>query len=236
MKLARTVRAKTLLWLAAGFTSAAVAQPQDVVLWHAHSIYKNAYHSRVTQAALDATPDWPGDQPSPPLLPGKAIALAREQLFKMHSEATNWNLRGINLLKVGRKGQWIYSVRFEVPHDSPNSIPTPFDIVVLMNGLVVQPVPQKGPTEDMSMFGFDKARVRQVLQFYKDLTGRELLIDDDVPQDAATITSARRTLTKAETVSFLERELREQAGVVLVPIGTKGARVTYDPKAKRASP
>src|SRR5688572_10567048 len=125
------------LCITVALTATVAAQVQDTVLFRVPSVYKNRYETTVTRSALDAAPDWPEDQAYPPLAPRKAIELAREQLLNMHPESTNWNLRGVDLMQFGRKGQWIYSVRFIVPHPSPQLFPSPFDIIVLMNGDVV---------------------------------------------------------------------------------------------------
>jgi hypothetical protein len=197
--------------------AAAVAAP-DFVAFHVPSTYKQRYELKVTQSALDAAPMWPEDQPNPPVSARKAMALAKEKLVKMHPESANWNLRGVNLTKLDAKGQWIYIVRFEVPQQSPHLIPTPFDMIVLMDGSVVEPTVRRDLMRDMTRyFGFDSAPVRSVLQYYSDLTGKEVVIESEAVENAPPMTISVRTLEKDEAVKLLEGELRRQARVLIVP-------------------
>src|SRR6059036_1139314 len=112
MKLSRL--SCTFLCLTATLVVTLAAEVQDTVLFRVPSVYKHRYETAVTRTALDAAPQWLEDQAHPPLAPRKAMELAREQLLKMHPESTNWNLRSVDLIQIGRKGQWIYSVRFAV--------------------------------------------------------------------------------------------------------------------------
>ena len=215
MKLAGDFRIEGLAVLATVWFATAAVATEDIVVWHLPSTV-------VTQAALDAAPLWLEDQANPPLACRRAMTLARENLLKRRPESAIWNLRGVNLTQAGQKGQWMYIVRFEVPNDSPHLIPYPVDVIVLMNGHVVEPTVRKGMPEDVStFFGFDNASVRVVLQYYSDLTGKELIIEDGAPEEG-TITITKRTLSKTEAVAFLERELRKQAGLLVV---TDGQRV-----------
>src|SRR5215204_1603699 len=118
MKLSRM--SATSVCVVAALAGGLAAEVQDVVLFRVPSTYKYRYETAITRAALDGAPDWPEDQPHPPLAPRKAMELARDQLSKMHSESTNWHLRGADLKQIGRKGQWVYFVRFEVPKQSPH--------------------------------------------------------------------------------------------------------------------
>ena len=211
-------RTKTLMSAAlVGLASAGVATP-DFVAFHVPSTYKQRYELKVTQSALDAAPMWPEDQPNPPVAARQAIALAKEKLIKMHPESASWNLRSVNLTKLDAKGQWIYTVYFEVPQRSPHLIPTPFDMIVLMDGSVVEPTVRQGLMREMTRyFGFDSAPVRLVLQYYSDLTGKEVVIESEAVENAPPMTVSIRTLEKEEAVKLLEGELRRQAGVLLVP-------------------
>jgi hypothetical protein len=178
----------------------------------------------VMQSALDAAAPWPEDEPNPPLSARRAMALAREALLKIKPESGKWKLRGLNLIQVGQKGQWMYIVRFEIPKDSPHMIPAPYDVVVLMDGHVVEPTLRFAPENVNTFFGFDDAPVQSVLQYYCDLSGKELVIEPEISAKS-TMTIAKRTLTQTEALAFLERELREQAGLVLTPTDDKSIAV-----------
>jgi hypothetical protein len=212
MKPTKTLMCAVLMCL----TSGAVAAP-DFVAFHVPSTYKQRYELKVMQSALDAAPMWREDQPNPPLAARQAIGMAKEKLVKMHPESANWNLRTVNLTKLDAKGQWIYCIRFEVPERSPHMIPTPFDMIVLMDGTVVEPVTRNFMREMTRYFGFDGASVRLVLQYYSDLTGKEVVIESEAVENAPPLTVSVRTLEKNEAIKLLEGELQRQAGVLLVP-------------------
>jgi hypothetical protein len=179
----------------------------------------------VMQSALDAAPLWPEDEPNPPLPARRAMTLAREALLKFQPESGKWKLRGLDLTQVGQKGQWMYIVRFEIPNDSPYMIPAPYDVVVLMNGHVVEPAPRLLSENISTFFGFDDASVQSVLQYYSDLSGKELVIDHEVSAKSK-MTIMKRTLTQTEALALLERELRNQAGLLLTPTDDKRVAVT----------
>lgn len=83
------------------------------------------------------------------------------------------------------------------------------------------------PAETLGSINFVKVPVSDVLRIYATLANVELKYERAVP--GVPITFHGGNLTKAESLSALEKALRKQAGVILKPIDPTHVSVNYDP-------
>jgi hypothetical protein len=96
----------------------------------------------VLRRDLERTPLWADSDETPPLAPRRAIAVARSELERLVPAADAWRLSNVQLRPVHGPGRWIYLVGFDEPAPGPmGGIGQTLEIVVLMNGVAVQPTP-----------------------------------------------------------------------------------------------
>lgn len=95
------------------------------------------YDFRITTEQLSNTPAWLEGEPGPPLSPGPAREIARENLHKFFEDADQWRVSEITLVPVAQR--WVYLVGFTEPppKNSLSHLSSPFKIVVMMDGVVV---------------------------------------------------------------------------------------------------
>ena len=76
-------------------------------------------------------------------------------------------------------------------------------------------------------FNYQNATVGQVLPIYKELSGLELVVDSRVKNVRHWINwKSTEALSKAEATKRIEKELLEQAGVIITHLDDKRASVT----------
>ncbi len=83
----------------------------------------------------------------------------------------------------------------------------------------------------VSSINFTSAQVVQVLDIYKEITGRELIIGDDVKNSPNQITFTNSTpLTHSQTIKVLQDILKKQAGVEIKALDEKRDTATFNPE------
>lgn len=97
------------------------------------------YEFHVTAKDLSATPQWPANQPNPPLAPRRAVEIASKQLASLLPNGKDWRLHQVALRPLD--SHWIYLVDFLEPirPGVERQVAGGFQIVVLMNGVAVTP-------------------------------------------------------------------------------------------------
>jgi hypothetical protein len=75
---------------------------------------------------------------------------------------------------------------------------------------------------------FTSAEVAQVLQFYADLTGFQLVVDSRVGKTRLLVTIDAKTPGQTEAAKLIEKALLEQTGIVITRLDEKRASVTYN--------
>lgn len=111
-----------------------VAQAQDYVAkFHGFHDGKQ-FEFTVTSKQLENCPEWLSEQDNPPLSARRALAVASDYLPKLVSNAEEWEVRDVRLRPV--RDKWVYVLEFS---ERREGVKSPFVIVVLMNGEVVEP-------------------------------------------------------------------------------------------------
>jgi type II secretory pathway component GspD/PulD (secretin) len=77
-------------------------------------------------------------------------------------------------------------------------------------------------------YNFKNVPLNQVLDMFKNLSGRELLISSDVGRIQADITLSEQNITKADAVKRFEKVLLEQARIVVTVLDDKRISVTFN--------
>jgi hypothetical protein len=118
------------------------------------------FMSRITREQLARTPAWKEDSEFPPLSPRKAQELAQAMVRKLAGER-RWGQPDISLKPFDvttddgnhREVRWLYVLHFGLLSDTDNSQAGSFNIIVLLDGTVMEPrlvvpkpVIQKPPT------------------------------------------------------------------------------------------
>jgi len=85
------------------------------------------------------TPTWDIIDDTPPLPVGRATRLATEQFRRLVGHPEQWKRDRIILKEYGGSGHWVYIVAFR-PVNPKSGSDVPFEIVVLMDGTVGEPV------------------------------------------------------------------------------------------------
>ena len=70
--------------------------------------------------------------------------------------------------------------------------------------------------------------VAQVLDIYKNLASRELVISSEIKKVHASITLRLQDASRVEATKAVEKALLEQAGVVITPLDDKRNSVTFN--------
>jgi hypothetical protein len=96
---------------------------------------------------LEQTPLWLESDQNPPLPPRRAIAAARAELARLVPAPEAWQLSEVQLQPVGGPDRWVYLVGFSEPPPGPlgGIGPMPLQIVVLMNGVAIEPTLTPSP-------------------------------------------------------------------------------------------
>src|SRR5262245_41196782 len=95
----------------------------------------NRYDFNITSEDLNKTPIWSTDQDNPPLATRSALKMASQYIQKLLANGERWAVHNVELVPMGE--HWVYLVGF-YKGDRPGLF-SPFRIVVLMNGEVVEP-------------------------------------------------------------------------------------------------
>jgi hypothetical protein len=76
--------------------------------------------------------------------------------------------------------------------------------------------------------------VKNLLPFYKELSGADLVIASNVSNLTARITVSMgpKAITKAEGLTLLETAFREQAGIIITRVSTNVISVTFNDQLK----
>jgi len=122
------------------FGQLAHGQISDVICQNPY-LDGRTYTFRLTDAELDQSPDWNGDD-SPPLTVNRAVTSAKDYLSTLPTRhPMTWTLDDVHLRKIGTyKDKWIYTVRFhERPQKDYNGPVYYFQIIVYMTGNIVEP-------------------------------------------------------------------------------------------------
>lgn len=79
------------------------------------------------------------------------------------------------------------------------------------------------------LVNFSSTHIIQVLQYYADLGGRELVISSHVKALPARVTlQPQATLKGSEVLKLIEKALLEQTGIVVTDVNDKQSSVTYN--------
>ena len=112
----------------------AVAHAQDYVAKFYGFHDGKQFEFTVTSKLLENCPEWLSEQDNPPLPARRALAIASDYLPKLVTNAEAWKAGEIRLRPV--RDKWVYVLEFSQRREG---VQTPFVIVVLMNGEVVEP-------------------------------------------------------------------------------------------------
>jgi hypothetical protein len=96
------------------------------------------FTSIVTREQASRTPIWSAQQDSPPLSARTAEKNAIAKCHKILANANSWRVNSIILQSPWDNTNWFYTVEF-VP-EAPLSQRASLDIIVLMNGTVIEPI------------------------------------------------------------------------------------------------
>ena len=107
-------------------------------------LFENTWVSKITDEAIDKSPNWDAASENPPLSAKKALKLSlpvAERLAKAEKkgfDAWKIELEGATLKKSGK--HWIWKVQYTWHRGGIGTGVPPFaDIIVLMDGTVVEP-------------------------------------------------------------------------------------------------
>ena len=98
------------------------------------------YESHISDADLQKTPAWPANEDNPPLSARRAVDVASKYLATLLPNGKDWRLDRITLKPIDNR--WVYLVEFLEPvrgNGPAQQTSSGFQIVVLMNGVVVTP-------------------------------------------------------------------------------------------------
>jgi hypothetical protein len=126
--------------------------PTDPVEWTGGGscrVRGKYYELPLTSDRLRKTPAWNVNKcENPPVLPGKALALARKELAKTFQDASRWGIERIWIQQSfaipgivnDLWDRWYYELAFTPPEAKPidGSLDS-FDFLVLMDGTVIAP-------------------------------------------------------------------------------------------------
>lgn len=126
------MRRLLLSFLLACFCNAAHAQDYVAKFYGEHD--GKQFEFTVTTRLLENCPEWLSEQENPPLSARRALAIASDYLPRLVTNAEAWKAGDIRLRPV--RDKWVYVVEFS---ERREGVKTPFSIVVLMNGEVVEP-------------------------------------------------------------------------------------------------
>ena len=114
--------------------------PPSQVFHRDTSIYLGIkYESAVTEADISSAPQWPETDEYPPLSPRSAIRAAEKFITNTFPAFNPW-FDHVSLRPVGHDDYWVYLVEFRpVPEGGLDGYSRPFNVIVLMNGNVIQP-------------------------------------------------------------------------------------------------
>lgn len=82
--------------------------------------------------------------------------------------------------------------------------------------------------DESGSIDFTNVPVAQVLDIYKKMTSRELVISSEIKKVHASITLRLQNASKVEATKAVEKALLEQAGVVITPLDEKRISVTFN--------
>jgi len=107
------------------------------------SLWPYEYVSVVTREQVLAAPVWRADRGHPPLAARTAERLATSMFRKLPGNGLAPDRSEIRLVDTGNGLHWFYVVRFTDLHSPVTGLPFSADIVVLMDGTVIEPKPPK---------------------------------------------------------------------------------------------
>jgi len=126
--------------------------PTDPVEWTGGGscrVRGKYYELPLTSDRLRKTPAWNVNKgANPPVLPGKALALARKELAKTFQDASRWRIERIWIQQSfafpgfvnDLEDRWYYELAFSPPEAKPvDGTLDSFDFLVLMDGTVIAP-------------------------------------------------------------------------------------------------
>jgi len=123
--------------------TAAFCQDQDRVVRRILDRHPSgsSYEVVVHESDLRRAPLWRDDEESPPLSPQQAKRMAKAYVSQFIPESRNWRVERLSLEPINARDQWIYVVDFcPVPiGGSTFGNATPFQIVILLDGTLLQP-------------------------------------------------------------------------------------------------
>lgn len=163
------------------------------------------YRTIITEAALQATPQWKATESLPPLSPKAALTSAEELLARLISNPKDWKNTAICLKNFSEYDRWVYILQFTgKPKGSwrdSEALQT-MTLSVLMNGQAVEPHIKSSegqPTEwESSCEFYDRIASRAIRQ--KTVPGTSFVIDlvDDQPGEGASARSGDQVEIKYE--------------------------------------
>jgi hypothetical protein len=145
----RLMRSPLLTLLFAASCFAADDQPG----WYAAygDVGDQHFQSKATWPRIEQAPRWsPDTQQIPPLSPGRAQAIARKQLDRLIPAEQTWHLHAVRIVDAGLGTHWLYEISFqrEFPADVAVFGGQFMEILVLMDGAAIEPIPIVRPGPD----------------------------------------------------------------------------------------
>jgi hypothetical protein len=114
------------------------------------------FQSQLTSDRILSTPRWTRSQSRPPLSPGAAKRVAADMFYSLGPSSdgivSEWKCESITLAPlIG--DCWYYVVRFSEKGRALTGVPAYADIIVLMDGAAIQPLPYEDPVAPTSGAG-----------------------------------------------------------------------------------
>ena len=103
-------------------------------------LYPYEYVSTVTESQVLSAPAWKRNAGHPPLSARKADELAKAVFRKLPGRSTLERTE-IHLVDLGDSIHWFYVVRFDTVNEAITGLPAWAEILVLMDGTVIEPKP-----------------------------------------------------------------------------------------------
>lgn len=129
------------------FVATVVAtQPFDISAVIPSELPGRSLVTRVTFEAFERCPPWSPAEPNPPVSARKALALAEKEKARILREMpeekdyhVDWHLQAIKLVPLERN-RWYWEIEYwGLPFGGLGGVPFNLNLVVLMDGTLVQP-------------------------------------------------------------------------------------------------
>lgn len=118
----------------------------DVISQWSSYVLGERWDFTVHRGDAEKSPRWSEFLDDPPLPPRQAIQSAQSLLKRLVENADAWPLRAVRLEPMSTSNSWAYIVDFGEPPPRPDGgLTSKLGIVVLMNGVAIEPTHHPWP-------------------------------------------------------------------------------------------